>query len=207
MNFISISEIIDVLILTAALGYIFSDMIKKPKEFSFFGNDFNDFKYAALIVTPAVLLHELAHKGVGIYFGYESILQISLFGLGLGVLLKYVNSPIIFFVPAYVISSGAFANPENFALLALAGPAANFALYWISDFLLISRKYPKYNHAFIVSKKINLILMAFNMIPFGFFDGAKVLSGNPVLYWSSLIIGGILVYKNEQKWKNYAMKF
>ena len=207
MNFISLSEIIDVLILTAALGYIFSDMIKKPKEFSFFGNDFNDFKYAALIVTPAVLLHELAHKGVGIYFGYESILQISLFGLGLGVLLKYVNSPIIFFVPAYVISSGAFANPGNFALLALAGPAANFALYWISDFLLISRKYPKYNHAFIVSKKINLILMAFNMIPFGFFDGAKVLSGNPILYWSSLIIGGILVYKNEQKWKNYAMKF
>ena len=50
----------------------------------------------ALIVTPAVLLHELAHKGVGIYFGYDSILKISLFGLGLGVILKYFNSPIIF---------------------------------------------------------------------------------------------------------------
>ncbi|MBN88476.1 hypothetical protein CMO95_02685 [Candidatus Woesearchaeota archaeon] len=207
MSILSFNEIVDVLILTFALGYIFSDMIRKPKNFDFLGSDFNDFKYAALIVTPAVLLHELAHKGVGIYFGYDSILKISLFGLGLGVILKYFNSPIIFFVPAYVISSGAFGNPENFALLALAGPAANFLLYWISDWLLISRKYPKYNHAFIVSKKINLILMAFNMIPFGFFDGAKVLAGNPMLYWSSLIIGGFLVYKNEQKWKNYAMRF
>ena len=71
MSILSFNEIVDVLILTFALGYIFSDMIRKPKNFDFLGSDFNDFKYAALIVTPAVLLHELAHKGVGIYFGYE----------------------------------------------------------------------------------------------------------------------------------------
>jgi len=73
MSILSFNEIVDVLILTFALGYIFSDMIRKPKNFDFLGSDFNDFKYAALIVTPAVLLHELAHKGVGIYFGYDSI--------------------------------------------------------------------------------------------------------------------------------------
>jgi len=45
------------------------------------------------------------------------------------------------------------------------------------------------------------------MIPFGLFDGAKVLAGNPSLYWGTLIMGGLLVYRNENKWKKYALKF
>jgi len=45
------------------------------------------------------------------------------------------------------------------------------------------------------------------MIPFGFFDGAKVLAGNSTLYFSALIIGGILINRNEKKWKNYSLRF
>ena len=48
--------------------------------------------------------------------------------------------------------------------------------------------------------------MVINMIPFGGFDGAKILAGNASLYFGSLMIGGFLVYKNEQKWRNYALK-
>jgi len=210
MAIISGQELIDIAILTLAMGYIFSGFIRKPRGelASYFEHDtWGEFKYAAMIATPAVLLHEFGHKFVGLFYGFDSILHISIIGLGIGILLKYVRSPIIFFVPAFVVSTLAVADPAKFAILALAGPAINFGLYWLSEWALLSKKWPKYNHAWIVSKKINLILMMINMIPFGGFDGAKVLAGNMSLYFGSLVLGGFLVYKNEQKWKNYALKF
>ncbi|RZD30425.1 MAG: hypothetical protein CXT77_04665 [uncultured DHVE6 group euryarchaeote] len=210
MAIISFDEIIKLLILTVALGYIFSGFIQKPRDVLDYLRPFPAFdniKYAAIIIAPAIILHELAHKAVGLYFGFDAVLGISTIGLGLGVVLRFIRSPIIFFVPAFVVSSGAAYFPAKFALLALAGPATNFILYWISDWALISRNWPKYNHAFIVSRRINIWLLILNMIPFGFFDGAKVLKGNPTLYLAVVLIGGLLIYKNEQKWKNYAQKF
>tara|TARA_Y100000310_G_scaffold297141_1_gene329940 strand:+ start:799 stop:1434 length:636 start_codon:yes stop_codon:yes gene_type:complete len=204
-------ELIDLTILVIALGYIFSGFVKRPRDplhrFTSSGFNLDDLKYAALVVSPAVVLHEIAHKGVGLFYGFDSILHISIFGLGIGVILRFIRSPIIFFIPAFVASSAALAQPAQFAILAFAGPAANFALYWISDWALLSRKWPKYNHAFIISRQINLWLMILNMIPFGLFDGAKILAGNPTLYIAAVAIGGFLVYQNEQKWKRYVLKF
>ncbi len=206
MAIITGREIVDLIILVVALGYIFSGFVRKPKNLlEHFTRRFNwdDMWYAALVVSPAVVFHELAHKAVGLFYGFDSVLHISIIGLGIGVVLRYIKSPIIFFVPAFVASSAAVAYPAQFAILALAGPATNFALYWISEGLYLMRKWPKHNHAFIVSKQINLWLFMLNMIPIGFFDGAKVLAGNPYLYLGFALIAGVSIYKNEQKWKNY----
>lgn len=210
MAIISFDEIIKLLILTVALGYIFSGFIQRPRQVLDYLRPFpafDDIKYAAMIIAPAIILHELAHKAVGLYFGFDAVLGISTIGLGLGVILRFIKSPIIFFIPAFVVSSSAVYFPAKFALLALAGPAMNFALYWLSEWALISKKWPKYNHAFIISRRVNLWLLILNMIPFGFFDGAKVWAGNSMLYLSVVLIGGLLIYKNEQKWKNYAQNF
>jgi|TARA_Y100000034_G_scaffold24842_1_gene29188 Zn-dependent protease len=210
MAMLSFQEIINLLILTAALGYIFSGFIRRPKSIDDYfksSPEWEDMKYAAIIVAPAVIFHELAHKAVGLYFGFDAILGISVFGLGLGVILRFIRSPIIFFIPAFVISTAAVNFPEKFAVLALAGPAANFALYWLSDWALLSRKWPKHNNAFIISRRINLWLLILNMIPVGFFDGAKVLKGDPMLYLGAVFIGGFLIYRNEKKWKNYSQRF
>ena len=210
MVLITAQEIIDLAILTAALGYIFSGFIKRPRDILDYLRPslaFDDIKYAAMIVAPAVILHELAHKGVGLFFGFDSVLHISVWGLGIGIMLRFIRSPIIFFIPAFVTSTAAHTFPEQFAFLALAGPAANFALYWLSDWALLSKSWPKHNNAFIISRRINLWLLILNMIPFGFFDGAKVLAGSPTLYFSALIIGGMLINRNEKKWKNYSLRF
>ena len=210
MVIITSQEIIDLAILTLALGYIFSGFIQRPRDILDYLRPFpafDDIKYAAMIVAPAVIVHEIAHKAVGLYLGFDSVLHISIWGLGIGVLLRFIRSPIIFFIPAFVTSAMAPAFPGQFALLALAGPAANFALYWLSDWALLSKKWPNHNNAFIISRRINLWLLILNMIPFGFFDGAKVLAGNSTLYFSVLIIGGILINNNEKKWKNYALRF
>ena len=123
MAIISGQELIDIAILTLAMGYIFSGFIRKPRdELSIYlGHDtWNEFKYASMIATPAVLLHEFGHKFIGLFYGFDSILHISIIGLGIGVLLKYVRSPIIFFIPAFVVSTLAVADPAKFAILAFA---------------------------------------------------------------------------------------
>ena len=75
MVLITAQEIIDLAILTAALGYIFSGFIKRPRDILDYLRPslaFDDIKYAAMIVAPAVILHELAHKGVGLFFGFST---------------------------------------------------------------------------------------------------------------------------------------
>ena len=210
MAIITTQEIIDLAILTLALGYIFSGFIQRPRDVLDYLRPFpafDDIKYAAMVVAPAVIFHEIAHKAVGLYLGFDSVLHISIWGLGIGIILRFIRSPIIFFIPAFVTSAAAYSFPAQFAFLALAGPAANFALYWLSDWALLSKKWPKHNNAFIISRRINLWLLILNMIPIGFFDGAKVLAGSPTLYLGAVIIGGALIYSNEKKWKNYALKF
>jgi len=206
MAIITGREIVDLILLTAALGYIFSGFIKRPKNIlEQFTKKFDwaDLWYAAAVVSPAIVFHELAHKFIGLLYGFDSVLHISIFGLLLGIGLRYFRSPFVFFIPAYVASTSASSFPAEFAILALAGPATNFALYWISEGLFLSRKFPKWNHAFIISKQINLWLFILNMVPLGFFDGAKVFEGAPFLWLGFAVIGGLLIYRNEKRWKKY----
>ena len=66
---LSLFEIGQFIILTLALGYIFSGFIKtdpyKPRKLF----DWEDIKFAAIVSTPAVVLHEFGHKFVALAFG------------------------------------------------------------------------------------------------------------------------------------------
>lgn len=191
-------EIFELVITVFALGYIFSGFIRKPDhpirelfKSSYF--DWEDTKYSAMIVAPAVILHELGHKFIGLALGYASTFHASYFGLAVGAFLRIVGSPFIFFIPGYV-SIANVGIPIHFAWIALAGPLVNLALYFISWALFESNKYPKWNRALWLSKQINLLLFAFNMIPVGFFDGAKVLQGAPYLYLGAVAVSAIAIY-------------
>ena len=64
-------EIFELIITVFAIGYIFSGFIRKPAhplKILLKNRYFNweDTKYSAMIVAPAVILHELGHKFVGI---------------------------------------------------------------------------------------------------------------------------------------------
>ncbi len=192
-------EIIELTITVFALGYIFSGFIQKPAHplralFKSRYFDWEDTKYSAMVVAPAVIIHELGHKFVGMSLGYASTFHMSSFGLMIGAFLRIIGSPFLFFVPGYVSIPGAVGMPIHFAWIALAGPLVNLALYLISWALLQSNKYPKYNRAFWLSKQINLLLFAFNMIPFSIFDGAKVLRGAPYLYLGVVAIAAVGIF-------------
>lgn len=182
---ITLTEIFYFIILTAVLAYIFSDMFSvrpktvydyiHPRKF-----DFENLKLAALVAAPAVILHELAHKFVAMGFGFNATFELFTLGLILGVFLKLINSPLLIIAPGYVVPAAGLANfPLEYRLVALAGPLTNLLL-WLIAVLIIkfnSKLTKKQLIFFHLTKKINIILFIFNMIPFGPLDGAKVLFG------------------------------
>lgn len=167
--------------MTVALGYIFSGFIKPAishMQFHLPRFNWKELKLAIIISAPAVILHELAHKFVAILFGYSAVFHTWLFGLGIGVFLRIINSPFIIFAPGYVLIQGA-ATPLVSAIISFAGPFTNLILWIASSLILNNAKHLTRNQAIILylTKRINMILFIFNMIPIPPLDGYKVIFG------------------------------
>lgn len=166
-------ELIDVIAMTFVVGFIFMDVFR-PKNIS--GFNFDDFKISCLVTAPAIILHELMHKLVAVFFGLQATFHAAYNWLVLGVVLKFLGG-FVFFVPGYVSISG-IATPLQDLLISFAGPGTNLVLYLISRYLLA---YKEINNKklFLVlcfTKHINGFLFIFNMIPLPFFDGGHMLS-------------------------------
>jgi Zn-dependent protease len=181
MAFITIREIGDIVIMTLALGYIFSGFapraVRTIEDYyrkSRFSIDWEEMKFAIMITAPAVVLHELGHKFTALALGYSAVFYTSYFGLAIGVFLKVVGSPFIVFIPGYV--SIANAPVLQGGIIALAGPLVNLLL-WLAATIILKTTKVKRNMMTLIylTKRINGILFLFNMIPLGIFDGAKVL--------------------------------
>ena len=186
-------EILDVAIMAIAVAYIFEGMFGRSASHteSYRGADnydplkhyprrkwfdFERLKLSLYAIAPSVVLHELLHKIVAVSLGVKATFFASYGGLFLGMVLKLVGSGIIFFVPGYV--SIAPTIPFNSALIAFAGPFANLLLWFGSWYAL---KYKSHNlssrwqNVLVISKRVNLFLFFFNMIPLPPFDGGHVL--------------------------------
>ena len=193
MGFFTLFEIIDLIIIVFALGFIFSGFFKAPPREDYMKDpvayymkrksrwfNWDDFKFATIVVAPAIVLHELGHKFAAMGFGALAEFHAAYLFLGLGILLRLLNFGFIFFVPAYVAWSGAVA-PYQASLIAFAGPAVNLALWlgaaaWLRYGKVKSRWIP----AVKLTSKINMFLFIFNMIPLKLgalaFDGYHVFS-------------------------------
>jgi|SRR3989344_9588568 len=181
---ISIAEIFDIVIMTAAVGYIFMDVLRqfKAKDYFQYGFDWSAFKLACLVTAPALILHELFHKFTAIAFGLSAVFHASYFWLVFGIILKTLHSPFLFFVPAYVsincTDTNCVISPLSSALVAFAGPFANLLLFVVSKLWLQKKRLPMRTRVILhITKQINMFLFVFNMLPFPLFDGFKVYEG------------------------------
>ena len=127
---------------------------------------------AVLIAAPAVLFHEFGHKFLALTFGFAATYAASLWGLAIGVFLKLISSPFIFFIPGYVAISGA-GTQLQFGLVALIGPLVNLILFLIFSVIEKYHLLSEYSHIIRASKQINLWLFIFNMLPIPGLDGFK----------------------------------
>ena len=178
MVFISLLEILYLIILTFIIGYIFSGFIKRPitEHDVVYEHGFNweDFKLAVIVAAPAVILHELGHKFSAILFGLNAVLHIFWEGLGLAIFLKLINSPFLIIAPAYVSISGAATAFQAF-ITAFSGPLVNLILFLIAWFATERMRLTKKQAIILyLTKQINLLLFIFNMLPIPPLDGFKV---------------------------------
>lgn len=186
MPLITFGEIIDLVLMTLFVGYIFSDIIPARREHydplvhykrKF---DFEGLKFAIMATAPAIILHELAHKFVALGFGLDAVFYAfyrSTFTLMLGVLTiisKLTGFGFMFFVPGFVNIGGAGTHLQ-YALTAFAGPFVNLIL-WLGSWFLLKNKLYKKKHflLLILTQRINMFLFIFNMLPIPGFDGYKV---------------------------------
>jgi Zn-dependent protease len=173
-----VQEIFDVLFMTVVVGFIFMKLINRRQKF-----EWNTFLFSCMAIAPAIILHELGHKLVAIFFGYSAVFHAAYFWLFIGLILVLVGSPIIFFVPAFVSISCTSANcvnsPGVLALIAFAGPFVNLLLFFLALIVLKTHKdLSKRSFAFWhLTKLINIFLFVFNMLPIPGFDGSKVFAG------------------------------
>ena len=180
MPIISLEEIISLLILTVAMGYIFSGYIKDPSTRHLPGQKWNwkDFKFALFVSAPGIVLHELGHKFIAMLLDLSAEFHVWFPGLGIAIFLKLISSPFLIIAPAYVSIEGSQTALQTI-LTSFAGPAVN-AIFWaLSAFILSNAKNLTKRQATILflTKRINGFLFIFNMIPIPPLDGSKVLFG------------------------------
>ena len=182
MAFITIREIIDIIIMAFAIGYIFSGFFRRqPHEgydpIKYFSKSlrWENIKFATMIAAPAVVLHELAHKFVAMYFGAIAILKAPYLMYAVVIALRAMNFPIIFFVGGYVAHTPLPAFPS--ALVAVAGPLTNFIIWYLTRLAVRFNVLKKYHRILVPMGKLNLFLGIFNMLPLPGFDGFNFFQG------------------------------
>ncbi|MBT4651024.1 metalloprotease [Candidatus Woesearchaeota archaeon] len=133
------------------------------------------------------LLHELSHKFMAQRFGcvaeFRAFDQMLWLALGLAAVVGF-----IFAAPGAVMISGMITRREN-GIISLSGPVTNYVLALI--FLGLSFVIPVGGIVWLIGFQINLWLGLFNMLPFGNFDGRKILYWNRYL-WLGMVVFGIL---------------
>ena len=187
MALISIMEVVDIIIMSLFLGYLFHDLIKLPKKPTEMliqkGFDWESYKFTTLCIAPSIIIHELAHKFVAMGYGMQATFhafyaQSFTFLLGMfAIAAKIFSLGFFLIVPGFVSIQGT-GTPLTFALIAFAGPAVHLVFWGISKLIIKSKPNLKGKTKLfiLVTEKINLFLFIFNMLPIPGFDGFSVYS-------------------------------
>ena len=136
------------------------------------------------------LLHELGHKFVAQRYGcvaeFRAFDQMLYLALGLAVVTGW-----IFAAPGAVMISGHITRKEN-GIISAAGPLVNYVLAMI--FLGLGHINPAFNWIFGIGFQINMWLGLFNMIPFGNFDGIKILHWDRYVWFAMVAFGVYFIF-------------
>lgn len=140
-------------------------------------------------VLTAFVFHEIGHKLVANHYGYPAAFSYSKQGLMFAAFISLLFG-ILFAAPGAVLIYGRPTRKEN-GIISLAGPLTNlligiiFAGLFIFSVLLseIIGSGEIFSFFFSSVASINIFIGAFNLIPVGIFDGAKVLRWNKIVYF------------------------
>jgi Zn-dependent protease len=132
---------------------------------------------ALITVGIGFLLHELAHKAVAVRFDQIAEFRADYNMLGLAIVAGLAG--FLFAAPGAVYHRGRITPREN-GLIALAGPVTNLVLAAL--FLPVSLLGGYIGDVGNLGVLVNVLLAAFNMIPYGPLDGKTVIAWSAVVY-------------------------
>lgn len=160
--------------ISLAFGILLSDGNVLSSEFT------SMLLISGFTVGLGFLFHELGHKYFAQRYHCYAEFRAFNFMLVLAVLMSFIG--FIFAAPGAVMIQG-YVNRERNGKISLAGPAVNIILALVFLALILVG----FNNQFTaIGLWINALLAAFNMIPFGNFDGVKILRWNKVAYFVTL---------------------
>lgn len=133
------------------------------------------------------LLHELAHKVVATRFGQRAAFRADYSMLGIAVVSAMAG--FIFAAPGAVHHRGRVTKRQN-GLIALAGPVTNLGFAVVFAPLLLAGGF--LGRLGVYGLGINLLLAAFNMLPFGPLDGRTVLSWSLPVFALAFVVSVVL---------------
>ena len=144
-------------------------------------------------VSLGFVLHEMGHRFVARRFGCFA--EYAMWRTGLIIALVCSLLGFVFAAPGAVViypRADALGNStltrEKTGLISIAGPAMNICLAVV--FLLLNLIYPTLLFPlFPLGARINTWLAIFNLIPFGPFDGAKILKWDKKIWISAVVVG------------------
>lgn len=147
------------------------------------------------LFTLGFILHELAHKFAAQSHGLWAEFRLST----AGVLITTISvfSPIKFIAPGMVLIAG-MATPDVIGRVALAGPLTNLVIAFLA--VLVSFAIPAgeaYN-VLALGCFVNSYMALFNLIPFGQFDGLKVIRWSKATWALVVVLAVALLFYSSQ---------
>lgn len=143
----------------------------------------------------AFIVHEMAHKFTAMKYGYWAEFQMNSMMLVVAVAMAALAG-IVFAAPGATMIYGNSISREENGKISLAGPVSNLILLIpFAALIFVGQSAGSGILAIIglVGVKVNAMIAAFNLLPIGPLDGAKILSWNPVVFAGvALIAFGIL---------------
>ena len=150
---------------------------------------------AALTCGIGFVIHELAHRVLARRYGAEAHFVANNGWLVISIVLAFTG----FFIaaPGAVWHRGYLTRRQG-GLIALAGPVSNYVLAVLFLLLMFAGRVvelPAWLQVLAaLGFQINGWLGLFNMIPFGPFDGAKVMEWSQPVFAGAVIVGVLLVF-------------
>ena len=130
------------------------------------------FAIAALTVGIGFIVHEMSHRVLAVKYGCWAEFRANNQMLMLAVLFSFFG--FIFAAPGAVLIHGHINRAQN-GKISAAGPASNIVIAILFGLLALFVPIPIIQLIGIYGLTINSWLALFNLIPFGMFDGIKVI--------------------------------
>jgi len=162
----NILEILDMVIMTAIVGYLFMDAFRVPlqqrtsdiideykKLAKNRGFDWDSFWFACALIAPSLIVHELGHKFSALAFGLDATFvgacsSTAVFTGGFfnftcvlqlfAVAMKLLGTGFLIFIPAFVSIQGG-ATPFQHFIISFAGPFVHL-VFWLGAAWLLRDK-------------------------------------------------------------------